>query len=108
MPPVVYGLSSGTAALPSSALTIGAPSFSASCSSSSPRAQRAVAGEDGDLLAGVEDVGRAAQIGLARQLRAARADVGGVVRHVALGALRLRETSCSWKSVGKVMCATPR
>ena len=36
MPPVVYGLSSGTAALPSSALTIGAPSVSASCSSSSP------------------------------------------------------------------------
>ena len=29
MPPVVYGLSSGTAALPSSALTIGAPSVSA-------------------------------------------------------------------------------
>ena len=35
IPPVVYGLSSGTAALPSSALMIGAPSFSATCSSSS-------------------------------------------------------------------------
>ena len=32
--PVVYGLSSGTAALPSNALIIGAPSTSASCSSS--------------------------------------------------------------------------
>ena len=31
MPPVVYGLSSGTTALPSSGLTIGAPTISASC-----------------------------------------------------------------------------
>src|SRR5439155_16340615 len=36
MPPVVYGLSSGTQALPRSALMIGAPSTSAACSSSSP------------------------------------------------------------------------
>ena len=36
MPPVVYGLSSGTQALPSSALMIGAPSVSANASSSSP------------------------------------------------------------------------
>src|SRR3954447_16718420 len=36
MPPVVYGESSGTTALPSSALTIGAPRMSATCSSSSP------------------------------------------------------------------------
>ena len=41
MPPVVYGLSSGTAALPSSALMIGAPSISAICSSSSAAPQRA-------------------------------------------------------------------
>jgi hypothetical protein len=36
IPPVVYGLTSGITALPKSALTIGAPSFSAPASTSSP------------------------------------------------------------------------
>ena len=54
MPPVVYGQSSGTTALPSSGLTIGPPTFSASCTSSSRGTQGAPAGEDDDLLAGVD------------------------------------------------------
>ena len=36
IPPMLYGLSSGTTALPKSALTIGAPNFSATATTSSP------------------------------------------------------------------------
>src|SRR4051794_38937043 len=53
-PAAVYGESSGTTALPSSALTIGAPSVSATCSSSSPAPKRPLFGEDHRLLAAVE------------------------------------------------------
>ena len=67
MPPVVYGLSSGTTALPSSALTIGRGELRRPARQHlGARAQAAAPGEDGHLLAGVEDVGRSPQLLLAR------------------------------------------
>ncbi len=62
MPPVVYGLSSGTTALPSSGLTIGPPTFSASSSTSLRALEAAAAGQDGDLRAGVDEVGGLLQL----------------------------------------------
>ena len=59
MPPVVYGLSSGTQALPNSGLMIGAARISASCSSSSvaPNAPRPA--KMTDLFADIENFGGA-------------------------------------------------
>ena len=51
-----------------------------------PGAQRSAPGEDRHLAAGVQELGGASQILVGRQPRAARRDVGGVVRNVALGA----------------------
>ena len=59
MPPVVSGWSSGTTALPSSALTIGAPSSSRQLEQFVARAERALAREDRDALAAVQDLERA-------------------------------------------------
>ena len=59
--PVVYGLSSGTAAFPSSALTIGAPSISATFQLVGG-VERAAPGKNHDLLAGIQDLGGRAQI----------------------------------------------
>ena len=52
IPPVVNGESSGSTALPSSALATGAPSMSASCVNLFARVQRALAGQYRDLAAG--------------------------------------------------------
>ena len=61
MPPVVYGLSSGTAALPSSALTIGAPSRSAIAASSSRAPSAPRPARIATFLPAFRIVGRAAR-----------------------------------------------
>ena len=60
--PVTNGRSSGTAALPSSALATPAPSRSATAMTSSVAFERASPDEDGDFLAGVQHIGGASEI----------------------------------------------
>ena len=96
------------AALPSSALMMGAPSRSAICSSSSRGVQRAPAGQDRDLVARRSGCRRpCADRPSAGRPRARANDVRGMMRDVALRA-RSVGTPCSCISTGKVMCATPR
>ena len=64
--PVTHGRSSGSAALPSSALATPAPSSSATSITSAAGLQGALADQDRDALAAVEDLGGAAQIGVLR------------------------------------------
>ena len=106
MPPVVYGLSSGTQPLPSSGLTIGAPSSSAACSSSSVASSAPWPARMTDLLRRVQDLGRLTQTRLVGDQRAARRRIRRVVRLVALR--RARSLSISWMSAGNVRWATPR
>jgi hypothetical protein len=84
---------------------IGAPSVSATCSSSGRR-ERAPPAEHRHLLAGVEHVGGAAQVVLGGQARRAREDVDAVA-----GTLRFERRpsfSSSCDVDGKLMWATPR
>ena len=64
MLPVQNGTSSGTAALPSSALATPAPSVSATAITSSVASQRTLSDQHRDPLAGVEDVGGLLQLRL--------------------------------------------
>ena len=74
--PVQYGSVSSSTVRPSSAFATPAPSFSAICITSSCRAERALADEHRDLLAGVQDLGRLPQVGSAAGRRAARDQPG--------------------------------
>ncbi len=75
--PVTHGRSSGSAALPSSALAAPASSRSATAMTSSVARERAGADQHGDLLAAVEHFGGAAQIGvIGHGLRLGEADAG--------------------------------
>ena len=63
--PVVYGLSSGKAALPNSALITGVPSFSAMCSNSSVPRNAPLPSQHGDLPCAVQNLRRCTQVGSA-------------------------------------------
>ncbi len=105
MAPVVYGLSSGTAALPSKAFTIGAPKASATCSSSSvacraPRPARMT------TLRPAFSTPAARASSASSGNRALRANAW----EVWWGTLRFewrRPAVISWTSTGIVRCATP-
>ena len=84
MDPVVYGLSSGTAPLPSSGLTMGAASSSATASSSSQAPIRPAAGQDRHLPALVQHAGRLPEIVVGGQPRAAGPCIRGVMRDIPL------------------------
>ena len=103
------GLSSGTAALPSSALMIGAPSLSATCFEfvgrrpSAPWPHRIAI-----LLSSIQNCRRpVADVSLRLGARARREQTSEVWSgNIALRAFALTSWSC--KSTGKLMCATPR
>ena len=69
IPPVVYGESSGTVALPGSVLTIGRGQRLGQRQQFLPRVQRPGAGQDGDLVAVVEEVGEPLQVLVVRLAR---------------------------------------
>ena len=73
MEPVTQGRSSGSAALPSSALATPAPQLVGDGDHFVGRLQRAGTDQDRDLLAGVQHLGGAAQVGIARARRCGRA-----------------------------------
>ena len=101
MPPVVYGLSSGTAAFPSSALMIGAPSVSASCFKLVGRSKRAASGQNGDSFAGIQQIGRAfADRSSGGSWHRIGANIGGVMRNVALATFVFDRSPASWSIDG--------
>ena len=79
IPPVVYGESSGTVALPDSVLTIGAPSVSATASSSSRACSAPAPARIAIFLPVVQQV-RAAAAGPRRAGGRARQQIGAVAR----------------------------
>jgi hypothetical protein len=85
--PVVYGLSSGTAALPSNAFTIGAARRSAIPSSASVARSAPWVARIAIFVPQLRTSATRPRSSAARQTGAARGHVRGVMRHVALGAL---------------------
>ena len=108
MPPVVYGESSGTTALPSRALTIGAASVSATCSSSSPAPSAPWPARMTVFFPPLSS-GRGAleRLGLRDDDRR-RPGLGRVPLDVHRPRGRSSEDDFSCQSLQQLMCATPR
>ena len=84
-------------------MTIGAPSRLGQLQDLVARAQAAAAGEDRDLLAGVDDVGGALQhLRLRRQRRRAGDSVGAVARRCCVSSASRPTLVHSWMSFGNV------
>ena len=109
MPPVVYGLSSGTHRLAQQRLDDRRRRrFSASCQHLVAGAEAAAAGQDGHLLAGVDDVGGRLAARSAAAAAAAARD-GRALWPWMLAFERSPSSAVqSWMSLGMVMWATPR
>jgi hypothetical protein len=106
MGPVVYGLSSGTLALPSSGLTIGAASRSAASSSASVAASAPPPARIATLRPAFS-TSAARWRSPGEGSRALRARTSEVCPATLRGERRVREASISCTSVGMVTCATP-